>query len=424
MSTEASVIFRPFRIGRLEIAGRVVKTATSETRASETGHSTDRQIEFYEPLAAAGTPLIITGNLFTSRDGQSTNCQLGADHDDKIPPLTELTAAVHAHGSRIFAQLSHCGRQVVPAAVGRAEAVSASDVLDLSLGTRPRPLRAPEIRRIVEDFGEAARRCREAGFDGIQIHAAHGYLISQFLTPHTNRRRDEYGGSPDNRTRLLRDVHRAIRTRVGDDFPVILKINGSDWLPLRKGLGTDELVEIARVMEGEGIDAVEVSVGHYESGFPVVRGSFWRCLRAMVRGTGRFLPTLWRISFRIGWPAFALGSNVLWRHREGFNLEYARRFKEALGIPIICVGGFLSRQRMEAAIAGGSCDAVSCGRAFIADPFFYRHLKEDVSGPRCVFCNACVGRIGSQELDCFHPRVRSEKDAMLREEGFVSEGPS
>lgn len=413
MTNPASILFQPLRLGRLEIGGRVVKTATAETRATDAGFVSDELIAFYEPMAAAGTPLIVTGNMFVRRDGQSTPRQIGADDDDKIPGLARLTAAVHGHGSAIMAQLSHCGRQVVPPYVGRDEAVSASDVRDLSTGTLPRPLTIPEIRRIVDDFGEAARRCQDAGFDGVQIHGAHGYLIAQFLTPHTNRRTDEYGGSLQNRTRLLREVHRSIRDRVGEDFPVILKINGSDWLPLRDGLGTDELVEVARVMEREGIDAVEVSVGHYESGFPVVRGRFWRCLRGMADGSGRHLPRPWRVAFSVFWPLMALASNLIWRPREGFNLDYARRFKAALSIPVLCVGGFLTREAMEAAIEDGLCDAVSCGRAFIADPFLYRHLREGVSGPRCVSCNGCVGTIGSEALDCVDPRVRREKDAML-----------
>ena len=413
MSGHAGVLFQPFRVRQLEIAGRVIKTATSETRATTTGHSTGEQIAFYEPMAKAGTPLIITGNIFVSRDGQSTPSQLGADEDAKIPGLAELTAAVHRHGGKMFAQLSHCGRQVVPRFVGLPEAVSASGVRDLSIGTLPRPLTVPEIERIVAAFADAAQRCQAAGFDGVQIHAGHGYLISQFLTPYTNRRADAYGGSLEGRTKLLRDVHQAIRARVGPDFPIIIKINGSDWLPLRAGLETPELVEVARLMEREGVDAVEVSVGTYEFGFPVVRGTFWRCLQGMANGSVRFLPGLWRIFFSLTWPLLALVCNLIWRPSEGYNLRYARQFKAALSIPVICVGGFLTRARMAKAIEDGDCDAVSSGRAFIADPFLYRHLKDGTPGPQCVFCNACVGRIGSQALDCFHPRVRAEKDAML-----------
>lgn len=413
MTDQSGVLFRSLRIGKLEIAGRVIKTATSETRATAEGFSTPELNAFYEPMAAGGVPLIITGNIYTSRDGQSTPNQMGIDSDDKIAPLAELTAMAHRYGSKIFAQLSHCGRQVVPPFVGLDEAVSASDVMDLSIGTKPRPLTEMEIAKIVDEFGRAARRCKQAGFDGVQIHAGHGYLISQFLTPYTNRRDDRYGGSLENRTRLLREIYRAMREEVGPDFPIIIKINGSDWLPLRAGLKTPELVEIAKIMEDEGIDGVEVSVGQYESGFPVVRGTFWRCLRGMVQGSVRHLPALWRTFFRLTWPALAVGCNLIWPRSEGYNLRYARKFKAALSIPVICVGGFISRDAMEAAIGAGDCDAVSCGRAFIADPYLCRHLKSGVPGPQCVNCNACVGVIGSKPLDCYHPEVRKEKDAML-----------
>lgn len=406
-------LFTPLTLGNLTIHSRVIKTATSETRATADGFATERLVEFYEPMAQAGTPLIITGNIYVSLDGKSTPLQMGADDDSKIPALARLVNAMHAHGAKVFAQLSHCGRQVVPGYAGLPEAVSASSVKDLSTGTRPRALTVSEIERVVDRFADAAGRCKQAGFDGIQIHAGHGYLISQFLTPYTNKRTDAYGGVLANRVKLLRDVYRAIRARVGDECPVIAKLNGSDYLPLRPGLKTAELVEVARILELEGIDAVEISVGHYESGFPVVRGRFGRCLRNMVQGSITHVSFARRAFLTLLWPIVALVCNVIWRPREGYNLHYAREFKQALKIPVICVGGFLTRKAMETAIERGSCDAVSVGRAFIADPYLYRHLRDGTPGPHCVDCNACVGHIGSRPLDCYHPRVRAEKDAML-----------
>ena len=413
MSPGGSVLFEPLAIGSLTIAGRVIKAATSETRATADGAAAQTTIDFYEPIARGGTPLIITGNIYVSPDGKSTPMQLGAEDDARIPALARLVDAVHAHRVRIFAQLNHAGRQVLPASVGLSEAVSSSAVKDLATGVRPRPLSVAEIGRVVERFADAAERCRRAGFDGVQIHAAHGYLIAQFLTPYTNRRTDEYGGSLENRVRLLREIHRAIRERVGRDWPVIMKLNGSDWLPLRAGLDTRALVEIARIMEGDGLDAVEVSVGHYESGFPVVRGTFFRALRAVARGSARYLPGIRGPLMRVFWPVLALGSNLIWRPYEGYNLRYARRFKDALSIPVLCVGGFLTRQAMESAIERGLCDAVTIGRGFIADPFLYRHLRDGTPGPRCVDCNACIGAIGTSPIDCYHPVVRAQKDAML-----------
>lgn len=414
MPSNDGVLFQPLRIGSLTIPGRVVKAATSETRATDDGVATDATIAFYDPIARGGTPLIITGNIYVSLDGKSTPRQMGIDNDAKIPALARLVDAVHARGGRIVAQLSHSGRQVLPRFAGIAEAVSASAVKDLSTGVRPRALTAPEIEAIVVRFGDAARRCVQAGFDGIEIHAGHGYLISQFLTPYTNRRTDAYGGRLENRVRLLREVYGAIRARVGTDYPVLMKLNGDDALPLRDGLDTAALVEIARILEADGLDGVEISVGHYESGFPVVRGTFWRCMRGIAQGSARYAPGAYRFFIRTFWPAMALVSGVLWRPREGYNLRYARHFKKALSIPVICVGGFLTRAAMEAAIARGDCDAVSIGRGFVANPLLYQHLRDGATdAPRCVDCNACIGCIGTLPVDCYHPRVRAGKDALL-----------
>lgn len=413
MAAGEALLFTPIRIGSLELPARLFKTATAETRASADGFVTDELVEFYRLIAMGGTPLIVTGNIYVSRQGKSAPRQVGADDDDKIVGLKRIPEVVHACGGRIFAQLNHCGRQVVPDFVGATDVVSASAVKDLLTGTQPRAMRVAEIASIVEQFGEAARRCKEAGFDGVQMHSANGYLMSQFLTPYTNRRDDEYGGALEQRTRFAREVLGAIRRRVGADFPVIMKMNGADALPLRDGLAPPELAEAARIMEAAGVDAVEISVGHYESGFPMVRGTFDRCLRNMLQGSMAHLPPLRRTLLQVFRPLVTLACNLLWKGREGFNLDYTPDFKARLHIPVICVGGFRTRVAMEAALARGLCDAVSAGRPFLADPFFYRHVRDGTPGPRCVDCNACVGHLGAQPADCYHPQVRAEKDAML-----------
>jgi 2,4-dienoyl-CoA reductase-like NADH-dependent reductase (Old Yellow Enzyme family) len=414
MTTEPSPLFTPMALGPLRVSGRLFKTATSETRATPDGHVTDELLAFYEPIFRAGTPLVITGNTYPSPQGKSTPLQAGCDADDKVPGLRRWADLAHRHGSAIVAQINHCGRQVFPASVGQPEAVSASNVADKVMGTRPRPLTYTEVREVVESFAAAAARCREAGFDGIQIHAAHGYLVNQFLTPYTNRRRDEYGGAFAGRLRLLIEIQRAVRARVGDGCAVILKLNGTDYLPLRRGLRTDELIEIARVMQEEGVDGIEISVGHYESGLPMVRGTFGRYFPGVLdEGMGPHMARWRRTGMRLVRPLATAAFNLVWPHREGFNLKYARRFKAALRIPVICVGGFVTRAAMEAALADSGCDALSCGRPMIADPLLYRHLREGTPGPRCVFCNACVARVGGRPVDCYEPAVRAEKDRML-----------
>ena len=419
MNNDKSVLFTPIQIGTLEFPGRLFKTATAETRASMDGYVTPEVIDFYVLLAEGETPLIITGNIYISQQGKSAQFQLGADHDDKISGLSEIVSVVHARGSKIFAQLNHCGRQIVPKSVDAVDVVSASEVKELITGTKPRELDVNEIRGVVDDFADAAERCQRAGFDGVQMHSSNGYLLSQFLTPYTNRRRDSYGGSLEKRTLFGREVYRAIRAKVGPDFPVILKLNGADKLPLRDGLKTRELVKVALIMEAEGIDAVELSVGHYESGFPMVRGTFRRCMRNMVLGTSSHLPLVRRILMRVFHPVIAVACNILWKRREGYNLDYSASFTKQLKIPVICVGGFRTRGVMEAAIESNHCDAVSAGRPFIADPYFYRHIRDNQSGPKCVDCNACVGHIGAQPNDCYHPRVAAEKKEMLRLESSV-----
>ena len=416
--SQASPLFTPLRLGGFEAAGRVFKTATAETRASEDGDVTDELVEWYEWLARGGVPLIITGNFYVAPEGKSTYRMCGVDSDARVPGLARLAEVCHRHGARLVAQLNHCGRQVIVGHTGFDEAVSASTVRDPVMGARPRALRLDELPGIVEAFASAAERCQRAGFDGVQIHAAHGYLLNQFLTPHTNRRHDAYGGSFENRLRLAREVVRETRRRVGADFTLLLKLNGDDLLPLRKGLAVDENVEIAHALVAEGIDAIEVSVGHYESGFPMTAGRFDGFYRELVtRGAGQHMNALRRFMLNRFDRVFAAVSNRLWPAREGFNLEYARRFKQTLSVPVICVGGFQTREAMEQALANGSADAVSCGRAFIADPYLVEHLRTGEPGPVCDYCNLCLARAGTGPVDCWNPVVRAQKQNLLAEKG-------
>jgi len=412
----ASLAFTPLRLGPLEAAGRVFKTATAETRASEDGFVTDELVEAYDEWASGGTPLIITGNLYVSPQGKSTYRMCGVDADDKVPGLARLAETVHRHGGKLVGQLNHCGRQVIQGHTGVDDPVSASAVSEPTMGTRPRALRGDEIPGVIESFASAAVRCRDAGFDGVQVHLAHGYLLSQFLTAHTNRRTDEWGGSLENRARLGREVVREVRRRVGPGCAVLLKLNGHDRLPGRRGLDTEELVEIARWLETDGADAVEVSNGHYESGFPMMAGSFDGFYRALaVHGIGQYMNAFRRSSMRYAGGLFDALSRRLWPAQEGFNLDYARAFKEALGIPVICVGGFHTRTAIESALASGAADAVSCARAFIADPWLVEHLRTGVAGPRCDYCNQCLARAGTGPVDCFNPIVRAEKEKLRAE---------
>lgn len=400
----SSILAQPLIIGKLTANGRVFKTATSETRATEDGFVSDELLGFYKPIAQAGTPLIITGNLYVTEEGKSTYRMCGADHVDKIEGLSQWAELVHSQGGLLFGQINHCGRQVMAKAMGLDSAVSASGVGEKVMGVKPRPLTRQEIKQAVEAYVHSAEICEQAGFDGVQIHAGHGYLINQFLTPYTNRRDDQYGGSFVKRMRLLLEIYWGIRERT--NLTVIMKINGADYLPGRQGLSTAQLTEVARILQDEGLDAVEVTVGHYESGFPMIRGNFGPFFKGLMEeGIGDQLP--WLRRFGVTWLHHPLAFifDRIWPAQEGFNLHYAREFKKKLRIPVICVGGFLTREHMEQAIDGGACDAVSVGRAMIADPYLFRNVLNGGSGPKCSFCNACIARAGRLPVDCYDAEV-------------------
>ena len=413
MGTAVSA-FDPLRIGALEIPGRIYKAATSETQADANGFVTDRLILFYERMARGGTPMMVTGNLYAGPLGKSTRNMTGIDSDEKIAGLQRLTNRVHESGSLIFAQISHCGRQTMADVVG-FQPVSASAVREPTMGSTPREITPSEIAVVIEEFAAGAARAVQAGFDGIEIHGGHGYLISQFLTPHTNRRRDGYGGSFENRSRLLLEIIRATRQATGPGFPILLKLNGADALPGRSGLGTKELVRVGTLAQEESVDAIEVSVGHYESGFRMCAGSFSGFYLDFLKyGSGSDMTRTRRAVLRLLHPILDRMSGWMWPPEEGFNLRYASEFKQALDIPVICVGGFQTLDGIQVALERGDVDAVSCGRQFIADPYLVRNLRNGIQGPRCDFCNRCLARVGYEPLDCFNPPIRQSKEEMLR----------
>lgn len=411
-------LFEATSIGPARVKNRIAKTATSETRASDAGEVTDSYLEWYEPLVRGGVGLIITGNVYASRDGQSTPKQGGIDRDDRIPGWRRFTDLLRKFDVRSFIQLNHCGRQVMPKSVGATDVVSASDVREMFMRTKPRPLRTDEIRRVVVEFAEGARRAEAAGFDGVQIHAGHGYLISQFLSPYTNRRTDEYGGDLQNRMRFLLETYRETRKRTGAGFAVILKLNAEDRLPFRRGLTLDESLEVGRVLQEEGVDGIELTCGHYSSGNPMIRGKY--PLTTMVReGLGRTLPWYFRAAAIAMTPLL----NRTYPYTEGFNLPYARQFKEKLKIPILCVGGFQHREAMEQAIGHGECDLVSLGRALVADPGLPRKMEQGGTPTECTFCNECVARAGVHPVDCYDPKVNPVR-GLQRASNSVDSTPS
>jgi 2,4-dienoyl-CoA reductase-like NADH-dependent reductase (Old Yellow Enzyme family) len=337
-------MFKQAKLKNIKLNNRFIRSATWEGLA-EKGFVTEKLLSLYSQLAQNNVGLIITGFTAVSKDSHSNHGQMYIYSDEFIPNLKKLTDSVHKTSSKICLQLVHCGGQaVVPKA---PSAVSSPFYKDI-----PDELTLEEIKNIEDDFADAAYRAVKAGFDAVQIHAAHGYLISQFLSPLTNKRQDKYGGSLNNRMRILIEIYKKIREAVGKDFPVLIKINCEDFLP--DGLVISETITILKELENIGIDAVEISGG--------MRGAYK-------------LPIM-------------TGINSI--EKEAYWKDYAKKLKEVLNIPVILVGGLRSLRLIEELFYKNYADFFSLSRPLIKEPDLITKWNRGITDKSaCISCNKC-----------------------------------
>ena len=358
---DSSILFREIRLGPLTLPNRFARSATHDYMAEDDGTVTDRQVELFRELGRGEVGLIITGHAFVQAAGKASPRQLGVHQDGMISGLRRIPEAVHAFASKVFLQIAHAGRQTKEKICGCLP-VAPSAVYDPVSKIMPRALTSEEIGSLIGDFIAAARRAREAGFDGVQLHAAHGYLLSSFLSPHTNRRQDEWGGSLGNRTRVLVEIVSGIRRVAGPDYPLIVKLNSTDFL--EGGLTVDESILIAKTLETEGLDGIEVSGGTAEAG----KGSMWEGLRS--------------------------------EEEEGYFVDSAAKVKAAVRIPVFGLGGWRTFKAMEKAVKQGRADFISLSRPLIKDPQLVRKFRiGEVGRSDCVSCNKCLNPRG---IRCGH----------------------
>ena len=260
-SIASEALFDPVDIGGLELKNRFVRSATYEGMADRRGCVTDRQVALYEALATGGVGLIVTGLCSVHPSGRISGYQNIISDDSAVDGLNALAATAHRHGAKIAVQIAHCGREGHLYQTYKGQTAVAPSFLpdDPYFGHPHRALTGAEIEEIIEAFGTAAARARAAGFDAVQVHAAHAYLVSQFLSPHTNRRTDAWGGSPEARFRFLEKIYLAMRQRVGPDYPIHVKLGVEDGFP--GGLTFAEGKTIAKRCVDLGFNAVEVSQG-------------------------------------------------------------------------------------------------------------------------------------------------------------------
>ncbi len=393
-------LFEPITIGSVSVPNRVVKSAMAEGQADELGRPKPELIKMYARWARGGVGLAITG-MANVRPGYSFGKEIGLYDDTLIDPLRALTDASHEHGGRIFAQLCHAPPQIPRAKAQRLGSVGPSAGFCLTNWLFHRPISSADLTQLTHEFGAAARRARQAGFDGIQLHAAHGYLLSRMLSPRLNRRSDRWGGSFEGRLRLLEEVYQRIRQEVGPDYPVTIKLNAHDGR--RPGLDLDTSLRIAKQLQAWGIDAIEVSAGIGDVGLgcypnrgevPVDEGkSFLR----------RELPFMRPLVPLLG-PVIRLMTRSIRFQQEAYFRPLAEAFAQALHVPIICVGGIRSRAVAEDILQSTPIAMVSLARPLIRQPALPRDWQRGRNlTAQCASCNRCFVRLGLDDpLRCWN----------------------
>lgn len=346
-----SKLFETSSINGMELSNRFVRSATWEGMATDGGSVTPRLIKTMIALAEGGVGLIISGHTYVQSVGQAGPWQLGIYKDDFIDGLKEMTEAVHSAGGKIIMQLAHAGNFAAEQLTGQLPFV-VSDYEGLAKSAR-KEITVQDIQDLIAAFADAAQRAKSAGFDGVQIHSAHGYLLSQFLSPVFNRRTDEYGGSIVNRARIHLEICNAIRKVVGDDYPMLIKINCRDFV--ENGLSLEDSLKAGAILAKAGLDAIELSGG-------------------LLSG-GRLSPS-------------RMGINST--DKEAYFQEDARAYKEEIDIPLILIGGIRSFEVAERLVEEGGADYISMCRPLIREPGLIKRWKTgDRTKAKCKSDNQC-----------------------------------
>ncbi|MFW6113890.1 MAG: FAD-dependent oxidoreductase, partial [Actinomycetota bacterium] len=341
-------------VGGMKLGNRAVMPAMGTGYGSSQGEATERLLA-YLARRAGGAALIITEVCAVHPSGKGYRSELGLYDDYFFPGMERLAETVKAGGSAVAAQLHHSGRETFPEVIGE-QPVAPSPIPSRALGQVPRALTSEEIAELIGCYAGAAKRAREAGFDAVEVHGAHGYLICQFLSPYSNHREDGYGGDAAGRFRFAREVVREIKREAGADFPVIFRLSSSE--ELKGGYGLDYILPLLPQLEEDGVDAFHVSCGVYDSpGNPTTPGM---------------------------------------HHPAGINVERASRIKDTVGVPVIVVGKIHDPRLADNIIREGNADMVAFGRQHLADPLFLRKAAEgryrDIRF--CLSCNqGCIERL-------------------------------
>ena len=346
-------LFEKTKINQMELKNRFVRSATWEGLANSDGSCSTELAKLILGLAKGQVGLIITSHAYVNQTGQVGIRQLGIYSDQLISSYIKMVKGVHREGSKIIMQIAHAGGRAL------AQLIKSQPFGPSYLAIRDcmmcREITKNEIYQTVEDFKKAAVRAKKVGFDGIQIHAAHGYLLSQFLSPFFNKRKDEYGGSIENRARLILEVLRAIRSELGKQFTVLIKLNSEDFI--EGGFTQFEMVQVSAMLESAGIDAIELSGG---------------------------------TSLSLSKYSFSRVSKIDSKEKEVYYRDSAKLYKEKISVPLILVGGIRSYEVAKELVKKELADYISLSRPLIREPgLIKRWQKGDIKRAKCISCNGC-----------------------------------
>ena len=397
-----SLLFTPVTLGPLTLRNRSIRSAAFESMCPGNVPS-PQLLDYHRSVAAGGVGMTTVAYAAVTRSGLSFDRQLWM-RPEIVPGLRELTDAVHAEGAAASIQLGHCGNMSHKSICGCLP-VGASSGFNLYSPTFVRGLRADELPEMAKAYGRSVCLAREAGFDAVEIHAGHGYLISQFLSPSINHRKDEFGGTLANRMRFMEMVMEEVMKAAGNDMAVLVKMNMRDGF--RGGMELDESLQVARKLQELGAHALVLS-GGFVSKAPmyVMRGE-------MPIRTMTYYMTCWWLKYGVRLVGKYMIPSVPFR--EAYFLEDALKFREALDIPLVYVGGLVSRQKIEEVLNHGF-EAVQMGRALLNEPDFVNRMRrEENARCNCRHSNYCIARMYTLDMAC-HQHLREELPPCLKKE--------
>jgi 2,4-dienoyl-CoA reductase-like NADH-dependent reductase (Old Yellow Enzyme family) len=394
-------IFEHTSLAGIKLKNRIIRSATHEGMADEKGFPTEKLKKLYIRLAKGGVGAIITGYAAIQADGKSSAFAMTMiDNDDSIPAYREITNAVHEYDTPIIMQIAHCGRQTRSKSTG-LRTVAPSAIRDAFYNEdMPKELSEDEINEIIDNFVSAIIRTRQAGFDGVQFHSAHGYLLSEFLSSHSNRRKDSWGGSTENKYRIIDEIFKKAKEQVGD-YPILVKMNAHDGR--NNGMKIEEAVRIAQMLEKSGCAAIEVSCGVFEDGLYTMRGEKLPADAAM-KYTFKYknLPGLVKTIAKPILKTFMKQPKPLLK----YNLDAAIQIKKNVNIPVIVVGGINNMDDINYIIKRSNIDFVSMSRPFIIEPdIVSKFNKGTQTKSKCIMCNYCLIIAEEKPLKCHYGKL-------------------